>query len=83
MISEAIRHGPSHQETMELADFYILEKQLVHKLFKVLVPRYQDYTTSFTRLIAIQREYPGWYHRKSVLELKGMVSCLFNNYLFQ
>lgn len=26
------------------------EKQLVHKLFKVLVPRYVDYTTSFTKL---------------------------------
>nr|AAX62483.1 mitochondrial ribosomal protein L17 [Lysiphlebus testaceipes] len=71
LISEAIRHGPQHKETMELADFYILEKQLVHKLFKVLVPRYQDYTTSFTKLWAIEREYPGWFHRKSVLELRG------------
>ncbi|XP_015112143.1 39S ribosomal protein L17, mitochondrial [Diachasma alloeum] len=70
LISEAIRHGPAHKETMELADFYILEKQLVHKLFKVLAPRYQDYTTSYTKLHKIQRDYPGFMHRKAVLELR-------------
>ncbi|GLH00014.1 39S ribosomal protein L17, mitochondrial [Gryllus bimaculatus] len=39
LISEAIRYGDCHRTTMELADFWLLEKQLVHKLFKVLVPR--------------------------------------------
>lgn len=57
------------------------EKQLIHKLFKVLVPRYMEYTTSFTKLYRL-----GIYHQNSykpsefkmnncptlgVLELKG------------
>ncbi|XP_053205560.1 39S ribosomal protein L17, mitochondrial-like [Panonychus citri] len=50
LITEAMRNGDRHIPTMELADFYIHEKQLVHKLFKVLVPRYMDYTQSFTKL---------------------------------
>ncbi|XP_015787316.1 39S ribosomal protein L17, mitochondrial [Tetranychus urticae] len=50
LITEAMRNGDRHIPTMELADFYIHEKQLVHKLFKVLVPRYIDYTDSFTKL---------------------------------
>lgn len=33
-----------------MADWWLEEKQLVHKLFKVLVPRFQHYPTSFTTL---------------------------------
>ena len=50
LISEAIRHGPQSQETMEMADWWLEEKQLVHKLFKVLVPRFQHFPASFTTL---------------------------------
>ncbi|XP_057329557.1 39S ribosomal protein L17, mitochondrial [Microplitis mediator] len=72
LISEAIRHGPSHEETMALADFWILEKQYVHKLFKVLVPRYQDYSnTSFTKMHRLEKRYPDACYWNSVLELKG------------
>lgn len=35
LIAEAVQHGDCHQPTMELADFWLKEKQLVHKLFKV------------------------------------------------
>ncbi|XP_034177700.1 mitochondrial ribosomal protein L17 [Osmia lignaria lignaria] len=73
LISEAIRHGPENKETMELADFWILEKQLVHKLFKVLVPRYQNYTSSFTKLHNAPTIYPGSGFKRAVLELKGNV----------
>ncbi|XP_074596880.1 mitochondrial ribosomal protein L17 [Brevipalpus obovatus] len=50
LIADAIRYGDKHIPTMERADFFLTEKQLVHKLFKVLVPRYIDYDTSFTKL---------------------------------
>jgi len=56
---------------MELADYWLLEKQLVHKLFKVLVPRYETYNVSYTRMYKAPREYPGIYYRRSVLELRG------------
>ena len=35
----------------------IQEKSLVHKLFKVLVPRYVNYTTSFTSLYKLPPRY--------------------------
>ncbi|XP_012139116.1 mitochondrial ribosomal protein L17 [Megachile rotundata] len=73
LISEALRHGPEHKEMMELANFWILEKQLIHKLFKVLVPRYQNYTTSFTKLHNAPSIYPGFAFRRAILELKGNV----------
>jgi len=36
---------------MEMADFWLEEKQLIHKLFKVLVPRYENFPTAYTRLV--------------------------------
>lgn len=71
MISEAIRHGDTHATTMETADFWMLEKQLVHKLFKVLVPRFENSSHSYTRMYRAPREYPGMYHKKAILELRG------------
>ncbi|GBP34901.1 39S ribosomal protein L17, mitochondrial [Eumeta japonica] len=50
LISDAIRYGDCHKETMQNADYWLLEKQLVHKLFKVLVPRYEDSNVSYTKL---------------------------------
>ncbi|KAF2902849.1 hypothetical protein ILUMI_03343 [Ignelater luminosus] len=71
LISEAIRYGDCHKTTMELADFWLEEKQLVHKLFKVLVPRFQDYNVSYTHMYRAPRPYPGPMHKKAVLELRG------------
>ena len=59
LICEAIRHGPNHNATMELATFWLQEPNLVHKLFKVLVPRYANYTTSFTSLYKLPPMYEG------------------------
>ncbi|XP_051160646.1 39S ribosomal protein L17, mitochondrial [Leptopilina boulardi] len=73
LIDKARKNGPHDKETMEFADFYILEKQLVHKLFKVLVPRYENYTDSFTSFYMVPRECPGHYFQRSVLELKGNI----------
>ncbi|XP_039966903.1 39S ribosomal protein L17, mitochondrial [Bactrocera neohumeralis] len=71
LISNAIRYGDRHKATMELADYWLLEKQLVHKLFKVLVPRLENCNFSYTRMYKAPRDYPGMYYRKSVLELRG------------
>ena len=35
LIAEAIKYGDRHRPTMEMASFWLTEKQLVHKLFKV------------------------------------------------
>nr|CAI5855367.1 unnamed protein product [Callosobruchus analis] len=69
LISDAIRYGDCHKTTMEMADYWLVEKQLIHKLFKVLAPRYENYTVAYTRMLPAPRPYPGYY--KAVLELKG------------
>lgn len=71
LISEAIRHGDCHKPTMETADFWLLEKELVHKLFKVLVPRYENSNTAFTRMYKAPRPEYSRNYEMAVLELKG------------
>lgn len=71
LISDAIRHGDCHIPTMEMADFWILEKQFVHKLFKVLVPRFQHYNVSYTRMYKAPQPIPGPGLLRAVLELRG------------
>lgn len=56
---------------MEMADYWLVEKQLVHKLFKVLVPRYENYNVSFTKMYKAPKPYPGKHYDRAVLELRG------------
>lgn len=66
-----MRYGDKHRATMEMADFWLTEKQLVHKLFKVICPRYENINTSVTKMYKAPREYPGHYRTRSILELRG------------
>lgn len=54
-----------------MAEFWILEKQLVHKLFKVLVPRLQPCPITYTRMYRAPKVYPGKPYPLAVLELRG------------
>lgn len=56
---------------METADYWLFEKQLVHKLFKVLSPRYENFKVSYTRMYKAPREFPGSDMKRAVLELRG------------
>jgi len=49
LLQEAITHGETHLPTMELADFWLVDKPAIHKLFKVLVPRLKDEPHAYTR----------------------------------
>jgi len=40
LLQLAVANGDQHRSTMELVDFYVHDKDLIPKLFKVLVPRY-------------------------------------------
>lgn len=76
LISDAIRHGDKHKPTMEMADFWLLDKTVVHKLFKVICPRFENSTTAATRMFKAPRQYPcvdssQRYRARSILELKG------------
>ncbi len=60
---------------MEMANFWLEEKQLVHKLFKVLAPRFTDFETSYTSLFKAPFTFTDEYISRlklSVLELKGI-----------
>lgn len=56
---------------MDIADYWLLEKQLVHKLFKVLAPRFDNFQVSYTRMYKAPREYPGTEFKRAILELRG------------
>ena len=76
LISDAIRHGDRHKPTMEMADYWLLDKTVVHKLFKVLVPRFEQSNSSYTKIFKAPRQYPvvdsnQRYRSRSILELKG------------
>lgn len=71
LISDAIRYGDTHKPTMDTASFWLLEKQLVHKLFKVLVPRLENCQTSYTRMYKAPREYPGNGYHRALIEIRG------------
>lgn len=74
LVSDAIRYGPQNQEMMEMADYWMLDKSLVHKLFKVLVPRFKNYKGPVTTMVNAPLEYPVKDRRcfpLSVLEFKG------------
>ncbi|XP_014286638.1 large ribosomal subunit protein bL17m [Halyomorpha halys] len=70
LISEAIRHGDCHTPTMEIADYWLTEKQLLHKLFKVLVPRFHECNMSYTRLLRVSSDQDQTFPQ-GVLELRG------------
>lgn len=78
LISDAIRNGDKHKETFEMANFWILDKSVLHKLFKVLAPRFENYQTSYTRLVRAPCPYPAQtgeilrsYMPRGILELRG------------
>ncbi|XP_014770333.1 39S ribosomal protein L17, mitochondrial [Octopus bimaculoides] len=71
LLQLAIKNGPKDPKTMEMADYWLLEKDLVLKLFKVLVPRYSNYSTSFTDMYKLPTVYPGKDGALGILELKG------------
>lgn len=81
LISEAVLHGDRHKETMELAKWWLdSDKSAIHKLFKVLAPRFKDFTTSYTRLFnapkTVDTEWssnraPQNYQDLVLVELKG------------
>ena len=42
-----------------MADYWILEKDLIPKLFKVIVPRFQNSCGPYTQVFKLPIEYPG------------------------
>ncbi|WAR05406.1 RM17-like protein [Mya arenaria] len=58
LLNLAIQNGDSHKPTMIMATNWLKEKELVYKLFQVLAPRYENYTTAFTTVHRLPANYP-------------------------
>eukprot|EP00095_Tigriopus_kingsejongensis_P007389 maker-scaffold112_size353035-snap-gene-0.8 protein:Tk07389 transcript:maker-scaffold112_size353035-snap-gene-0.8-mRNA-1 annotation:"39s ribosomal protein mitochondrial precursor" len=79
LISDAVTFGDKHVHTMEMATWWLdQDRSAVHKLFKVLVPRFQDSRYSYTQMWNAPNDWaenPTYPHRSDgiikVLELRG------------
>lgn len=60
-----------HEGMMEMADYWLLEKDLVPKLFQVIVPRYANTMGPYTLIHKLPVQYPGGGTKKIVMELKN------------
>nr|ACH44140.1 putative mitochondrial ribosomal protein L17 variant 2 [Taeniopygia guttata] len=65
------KRGDRDERAMRMADFWLTEKDLIHKLFKVLAPRFQTHPGSYTRLLQIPNRDGLDRAKMAVIELKG------------
>jgi len=56
---------------MEMADYWLLEKDLIPKLFQVIVPRYADKIGPYTLIHKLPVKYPGKGTKSIMMELKN------------
>lgn len=74
LIVEAMRYGDKHRPTMELANYWLRDKSLIHKLFKEFVPRYENYCSAFTAIHLLGKNYS--LHGMSMTEWKDFRGSL-------
>ncbi|NWS62256.1 RM17 protein, partial [Chunga burmeisteri] len=68
---EYAKLGDTNERAMRMANFWLTEKDLIHKLFKVLAPRFQPHPGSYTRLLQIPNRDSLDRAKMAVIELKG------------
>ncbi|XP_032531530.1 39S ribosomal protein L17, mitochondrial [Chiroxiphia lanceolata] len=65
------KRGDTDERAMRMANFWLTEKDLIHKLFKVLAPRFQPHPGSYTRMLHIPNRDALDRAKMAVIELKG------------
>ncbi|XP_035528812.1 39S ribosomal protein L17, mitochondrial [Morone saxatilis] len=65
------KKGDTDEKAMKMADFWLTEKDLVPKLFKVLAPRFEPHSNSYTRMERIPNRQNLDRAKMAVLEYKG------------
>uniref|UniRef100_A0ACB8EW55 54S ribosomal protein L17 mitochondrial n=1 Tax=Sphaerodactylus townsendi TaxID=933632 RepID=A0ACB8EW55_9SAUR len=63
--------GDSDPKAMRMANFWLTEKDLIHKLFKVLAPRFQPYSRNYTQMLQIPNRDRIDRAKMAVIEFKG------------
>ncbi|XP_796151.2 39S ribosomal protein L17, mitochondrial [Strongylocentrotus purpuratus] len=57
---QVAKRGDRDPEAMKIADFWLKDKKQIHKLFKVLGPRFEDASKNFTQLLRV----PGFHEER-------------------
>ncbi|KAJ8289819.1 hypothetical protein GJAV_G00005690 [Gymnothorax javanicus] len=65
------KKGDMDEKSMKMASFWLTEKDLVPKLFKVLAPRFEDHQRGYTRMFRIPNRTNLDRAKMAVLEYKG------------
>ncbi|XP_031708882.1 large ribosomal subunit protein bL17m [Anarrhichthys ocellatus] len=65
------KKGDTDEKAMKMASFWLTEKDLVPKLFKVLAPRFQTQSNGYTRMARIPNRLNLDRAQMAVLEYKG------------
>ncbi|XP_021164007.1 39S ribosomal protein L17, mitochondrial [Fundulus heteroclitus] len=68
---EYAKKGDTDEKAMKMASFWLTEKDLVPKLFKVLAPRFESQSTGYTRMARIPNRENLDRAKMAVLEYKG------------
>ncbi|KAM9294700.1 large ribosomal subunit protein bL17m [Gastrophryne carolinensis] len=63
--------GDTDVKAMKMADFWLTEKDLIHKLFKVLVPRFSSHSSNYTSMYQIPNSENLDRAKMAVIEYKG------------
>lgn len=65
------KKGDLDEKAMKMADFWLTEKDLIPKLFKVLAPRFENQKFGYTRLAQIPKKENLDRSKMAVIEYKG------------
>ncbi|KAL7393804.1 hypothetical protein ABVT39_016207 [Epinephelus coioides] len=65
------KKGDTDEKAMKMASFWLTEKDLVPKLFKVLAPRFENQTQGYTRMARLPSRQNLDKAKMAVLEYKG------------
>ncbi|XP_051921322.1 39S ribosomal protein L17, mitochondrial [Hippocampus zosterae] len=65
------KKGDTDEKAMKMATFWLTEKDLVPKLFKVLAPRFERHSEGYTRMARIPNRQNLDRAKMAVLEYKG------------
>ncbi|XP_044064702.1 39S ribosomal protein L17, mitochondrial [Siniperca chuatsi] len=65
------KKGDTDEKAMKMASFWLTEKDLVPKLFKVLAPRFETQSNGYTRMVRIPNRQNLDRAKMAVLEYKG------------
>lgn len=65
------KRGDTDEKAMKMASFWLTEKDLIPKLFKVLAPRFETQTNGYTRMARLPNRNNLDRAKMAVLEYKG------------